>query len=249
MVTGWPLQHISNPTGGNYSGVVHIYHRTAPETWNYVGPIVASETNQGDTFGSSVAMDGTWMAIGAEKRERDGQPSNSEAGAVYLFERVGNSWIEQQRVTGSLLQDHDNYGWPITLSGTRLVIGASAYDAPSRTGRVYVFEYDGSSWTETQTFTASDAGAGDGFGSSLSLRGDTLLVGAPGSGTGGAAYLYQYNGNLWQEGIIYTQASNSGADQFGFEVLLLSDVALIGAPFTDPSPAQDVGSLYVMDLN
>ena len=87
----------------------------------------------------------------------------------------------------------------------------------SLSGSAYIFEFDGSSWTEVAKLTASDASIGDIFGRSVSISGDRAIVGAYGNddtGTNsGSAYIYHYNGSNWVQTTKLT-ASDAGSDDF-----------------------------------
>lgn len=97
-------------------------------------------------------------------------------------------------------------------------------------GAVYVFTKNGGDWAQQSQFLASDGVIGDGFGSSLSADGNTVLVGAPdGNNEHGAAYIFDRNASgEWAEvGMLTVDAAESG---FGSSVLLSGNYAFIGAP-------------------
>lgn len=97
-------------------------------------------------------------------------------------------------------------------------------------GAVYVFTKNGGEWAQQSQFMASDGVIGDGFGSSLSADGNTVLVGAPdGNNENGAAYIFDRNasGEWAQVGMLTVDAAESG---FGSSVLLNGNYAFIGAP-------------------
>jgi len=75
------------------------------------------------------------------------------------------------------------------------------------------------------------------FGQSVSISGDWALVGAAedskGSSGLGAAYLYHWDGEVWQESAKLQASDGSAGDGFGRVVSISGDVALIGAPFDD----------------
>ena len=68
-------------------------------------------------------------------------------------------------------------------------------------GAAYVFKNNGSLWELSAKLTASDAAESDGFGVSVSVSGDTIVVGSPGKGDldSGAAYVFTLNGTLWEQ--------------------------------------------------
>ena len=87
---------------------------------------------------------------------------------------------EQAKLTASDAAANDDFGWSVALSGGTAVVGALNHDtaAGENAGSAYVFVRSGTTWSEQAKLTASDAAAGDYFGWSVSLSGDTLAVGA-----------------------------------------------------------------------
>jgi hypothetical protein len=69
-----------------------------------------------------------------------------------------------------------------------------------------------------------DGKAGDSFGFSVALSGDTALVGAKGRG----AYVYDRSGTEWSQPKVF--ANSSGAENFGWSVALSGDTAIVGSP-------------------
>jgi hypothetical protein len=188
------------------------------------------------------------------------QADNSapEAGAVYVFVRDGTSWSQQAYLKPSNTDAGDLFGWPVAISGDTVVVG-TAYedsaatgvdgdaedDSASDAGAVYVFVRDGTTWSQQAYLKASNTESMDGFGESVSISGDTVVVGANGEdskATGidgdqtdnslqnsGAAYVFVRSGTTWsQQG--YVKASNTGwHDQFGISAAVSGDTALVGA--------------------
>ncbi len=96
----------------------------------------------------------------------------------------------------------DQFGWSVSLSGDRALVGAPEDDG---LGSVYVFEYDGSSWAEVHRLSAADGVSGDQFGWSVSLLGDRALIGAPGfDANRGAVYVFEYDGASWTQALKLT---------------------------------------------
>ena len=162
---------------------------------------------------------------------------------------------------GETTDASDAFGWSIALSasGSTLVVGTPLDDGPMNasadSGAVYVFRRSGTSWAQQAYLRASNADAGDRFGSSVSISdgGDVLLVGAPfedGAGRAigalpttntftdsGAAYLFRWSGSAWMQEA-YVKSSNSDpGDFFGHAVAISRDGAscVIGAYGEDGS--------------
>ncbi|MHC4416905.1 MAG: hypothetical protein ACYS0G_16685, partial [Planctomycetota bacterium] len=129
----------------------------------------------------------------------------------------------------------DDFGASVAVSGTVAVVGAPEDDdAGSSSGSVYVFSFDGSTWTQQQKLTASDAGSGDDYGFSVAISGNTIVVGSPRDDTvagsrAGSAYVYTFDGNSWGSEV-HLFASDAGADdRFGYSVAIDGGTILVGA--------------------
>src|SRR5207249_3265211 len=119
-------------------------------------------------------------------------------GAAYVFVRSGTVWAEQQKLMASDAAAVRSFGSSVSISENTVVIGASSADtaAGAAAGAAYAFVRSGTVWTQQQKLMASDAAATAFFGSSVSISGDTVVVGAPwahpagGEDYQGAVYLF-----------------------------------------------------------
>jgi hypothetical protein len=142
--------------------------------------------------------------------------------------------VQRQKLTASDAATNDYFGSSVWLSsdGNTVLIGTPGKS--SFRGAAYLFTRSGSTWTEQQKLTASDAATLDRFGSSVSLSSDanTALIGAIGkSSSTGAAYLFTRSGSGWSEQQKLLASDAATNDYFGSSVSLSSDgnTALIGA--------------------
>jgi hypothetical protein len=119
--------------------------------------------------------------------------SATSSGAAYVFVRSGATWTQQAHLKASNTEAGDQFGTNIAISGDTLVVGASiegsnatgvngnqADNSASFSGAAYVFVRSGTSWSQQAYLKASNNEAGDQFGSSVALSGDTLVVGTQG---------------------------------------------------------------------
>lgn len=222
------------------AGAVYIYTRSGT-TWTEQQILHASDAQIGDSFGSSVSLDGDTLAVGAWLEDGGESSPATNAGAVYIYTQIGGAnWTEQAIIHASDLEGSDWFGRSVSLDGDTLAVGADGEDTGgSSAGAVYVFTRSDSDWSEQKIFHANGAGALDVFGLYLSLSGDTLAVGAPGEdGNGndfpesGAVYIYTRSGTNWTE-----QGMLGGAvgDSFGYGVSLSGDTLAVGAYGADAS--------------
>ncbi len=142
----------------------------------------------------------------------------------------------------------DQFGLSVSISGDTAIVGARLNDdVPNDSGSAYVFEKVAGTWTQVAKLTASDAAAGDGFGTSVSISGDTAIVGAVGDGPGGSAYVFVKPGGGWadaNEDAKLTASDAAAGDSFGGSVSISGDTVIVGAPLDDDVP-NDSGSAYV----
>jgi hypothetical protein len=241
-----------NTSGCTNSATVTVASQLTPTNLRLaVGYVKASNTAANDEFGTSVALsgDGNTLAVGAPGE--DGSASNS--GAVYVFTRSGGSWSQQgSPIKATSPAANDRFGSAVALSndGNTLAVGAPGRNADA--GSAYVFVRSGISWTEEDNRTASNAGAGDQFGTSVALSndGNTLAVGAPfenSSVTGinqpsdeladdsGAAYVFVRSVATWSQEAFVKASNTDEQDNFGRAVVLSNDgnTLAVGAPGED----------------
>ena len=214
-------------------GAAYVFTRSGA-TWTQQQVLTASDAAAADRFGSSVALSGDTLLIGACNFAMPGP------GAAYVFTRSGATWTQQQKLTASDGTTNSVFGYGVALDGDTAVIGAQwqPYDATTDTvgpGVVYVFTRSGTTWSERQKLTDSDAVAMDRFGYSLALEGDTLLVSEPGRRVGandvqGVVFVYARSGGTWSRQQMLVQ-SDGGADNLfgGQSIALQGDTALLGA--------------------
>ncbi|MEA3514158.1 MAG: FG-GAP repeat protein, partial [Nanoarchaeota archaeon] len=184
-------------TDGINTGAVYIF-RWDGANWTQQSKIQASDKESEDHFGYSVSIssDGNSAIVGARYEDTGG----SMAGAAYIFRWNGTAWSEQAKIQASDKEASDQFGQPVSISsdGNTAIVGASGEDTGgSYAGAAYIFEFDGTTWTEQAKIQASDNQASDWFGSSISISsdGNYAIVGANGEDTGasnaGAAYFFK----------------------------------------------------------
>lgn len=142
-------------------------------------------------------------------------------------------------------QVYDRFGFTVSLQGDIALIGAIFGDGiEADTGAVYVFTHTGVSWIQKQKIFASDGASWDIFGQSVSLDGDTAIVGARfDEGYAGSAYVFTFSGANWTQQQKLTASDTGVYDSFGVEVSLDGNVALIGAE--DEISHDSSGAAYV----
>ena len=234
----------NDPDIGYGSGSAYIFHREGT-TWNQQQKLIASDANVDDRFGISVSISGATAIVGAYWNDDNGPHSNS--GSAYIFERNGTTWNQQQKLTASDDEANDYFGYSVSISGETAIVGSPANDdvgPNSNSGSAYIFERDGTIQNQQQKLTATDASSQSFFGYSVSISGETAIVGTPYSNDvgsdSGSAYIFEREGTTWSQQSKLTASDADSGDQFGWSVSISGDHAIVGA--YEPN---DSGSAYI----
>jgi hypothetical protein len=231
-------------------GSVRIFTRSG-STWTAQQTITAGDGAASDLFGRSVSIEGDTLAIGVPQ---DDVGAISNQGSVRIFTRSGSTWTAQQTLTAIDGLANDQFGQTVSLSGDTVAVGVPFDDVSSAAdrGSVRMFTRSGTTWTAQQTLTASDGQAGDLFGSSLSLVGMSLVVGAPSDDVGidsneGSARTFVRMGNTWSPQATLTASDGAVGDSFGYSVALSGNTIAVGANLDQPGSggALDGGSVRI----
>lgn len=219
------------------SGAVYVFEQKG-ELWVQDAYIKASNTDIGDVFGRSIAIDGDTLVVGAPSEDSAAAGVNADssddsadwAGAAYVFVDDGSAWTQQAYLKASNAAAGDYFAQSVAVSGDRVVVGAPYEDSSTiginnkkdnalmDAGAAYVFERNAGTWTETTFIKASNAGQNDHFGTSVGISGATLLVGAPGENGGQTGpFADQNDESQSSAGAAYAFEldSNWGVEQYG----------------------------------
>jgi hypothetical protein len=180
------------------SGAAYVFVRSG-SIWTQQAYLKASNTGASDLFGSSVAISGDSVVVGAFGEDSaatgvNGNHASSgapDSGAAYVFVRSGSTWTQQAYLKPSNTGTSDFFGVSVAISGNTVVVGAygedsaatgvngnQASNATPDSGAAYVFVRSGSTWTQQAYVKASNTEASDFFGGSVAISGDTVVVGA-----------------------------------------------------------------------
>ncbi|MCE3001644.1 MAG: FG-GAP repeat protein [Xanthomonadaceae bacterium] len=154
---------------------------------------------------------------------------------------LASDGAEGDRLGSALAVDAD---WLVTGAPGDLIAGAVGR------GSAHVWRREGAGWIVVQKLIAPDGAAGDGFGSSVGIAGDTLVVGAPAARAGraepaGAAYIFRRVGTQWQFAATVVGDEVSSFVAFGAVVAVSGTAVVVGAPGEFDSAIDAVGAVYV----
>jgi hypothetical protein len=283
------------------AGAAYVFARSGG-AWSqqaYLKPAAVGTSQANDHFGAAIAVSGDTVVVGAFLEDSSSTGINSTpneaaggAGAAYVYARSAGVWSQQAYLkpaaVGPQGQAGDFFGASVTVSGDTVAVGANhessstlginstPNEAAGSSGAVYVFTLNGGVWSQQAYVKPSAIGttqAGDNFGISVALSGDTMVVGAHGEGSSttginstpnesaaiaGAAYVFTRSAGVWSQQAYLKPAavgSSQAGDQFGWSVAVSGDTAVVGAYLEDSSSlgvnstpnegAADSGAAYV----
>jgi hypothetical protein len=210
--------------------------------------LTASDGEAHNEFGDSVSISGSTVVVGAPFATAGGDSQN---GAAYVFTEPGSGWANMTQtaeLTSSKGRSGDAFGASVSISGTTVAVGAGG--AKSDQGAAYVFTEPGSGWanmTQTAELTASDGAVGDYLGNSVSIDGNTLVVGDGSQGLG-AAYVFAEPSSGWAsmtQTAKLTASDGAAGDLFGWSVSTNGNTVVVGAQYAEVGSNRHQGAAYV----
>jgi len=223
--------------------VISVFITTlSAQSWNQLGNTILGTGNV-NLLGHSTAIsgDGTTAAIGA--------PKLSSSGQVQIY-TINDTGYTPKGAPISGLITGENFGWSISISqdGNTVVIGAPL----SNTGRAYIYNWDGSSWTP-QGSPLNGINGDDQFGWDVDISSDanTIAISAPLSDqndfNAGSVTIYK-----WENGDWISTSDLFGAEtrqEFGKSIALneSGDVIVIGSPFFFGSYNTGLTGIYALN--
>jgi hypothetical protein len=201
--------------------------------------LISSRNQSSEFFGSAVAISGNFAIIGAYYNSEKG----TSAGAAYIFEQTPSGWIEKHK----FLPNHTNYhdfGWSVAISGHTAIVGAKRDHAQgSNTGAAYIYQYNGSEWSFKQKIYAKEPAGGAYFGCSVSICGNTAIIGSYNDNSKGAAFIFEKSANGWEQKTKLMSNDLATSDQFGWSVSIDGNTAIVGAYNKDSAK----GAAYIFE--
>ena len=248
------------------------------QSWNQIIKNVASDRAVANYFGISVSISGNYAVVGAYHNSTDAAGANSlfQAGAAYIFKKdPGNpdNWYQVKKIVASDRTVNDAFGCSVSISGDYVIVGAysNSTDAAganslAAAGAAYIFKQNqggADNWGQVKKIVASDRTASNSFGSSVSISGDYVIVGAPYNATdasgahslnvAGSAYIFkQSQGGVdnWGQVKKIVALDRAVLSYFGYSISISGNYAIVGAigNATDATGANslfDAGAAYI----
>lgn len=237
------------------SGQVAIYERDDAGTsddisddfWTLHSRIPSPIDTPEQNFGAAVAIEGRTIVIGAPGNETVGV-----AGRVFVFDSHGEGWSQIAELTGPTSHGNESFGASVAIEDETILVGSPLSSAVAvGAGVVDVYELD-TAWSHNVRLFGSNPTAGDGFGTSVAVRGNRLAIGVPRddvqTSNDGSVAIYQRSNNSWEIETIVTSTAPTFGGQFGHSVSLLGKDLLVGAPFESVNDIRKAGAAYAFTL-
>jgi hypothetical protein len=234
-------------------GAVYVFRTTnGGATYGQVATLTAADAARHDSFGRSVAIAGDTVVVGAYRDDDGGWNS----GSVYVYRTTdgGATYGQVAKLTADHAAWGDYFGTSVAIDGDTVVVGGRAptWDGGSGWGFACVFRTTdgGATYDQVAKLTAADAAAGDTFGRSVAIAGDTIVIGAyedDDAGTSsGSVYVFRTTdgGATYGQVVKLTAADAAADDYFGSSVAIDGERVVVGASGDD-----DGGSVYVFYAN
>lgn len=160
--------------------------------------MTAADGQAGDFFGYSLRISGDYAVVGAYGDDDNG----IDSGSAYVFERDGDGWIQEAKLTADDGQAGDAFGLSVAISGEYIIVGAyEDDDLGSGAGAAYIFARIGGTWIRQAKLTATDGAAGDHFGIAVGIDGEYAIIGAYADDdngyNSGSAYVFRKGAAGW----------------------------------------------------
>jgi len=259
-------------TGSDDSGAVYVFTRSGT-AWSEQAILKASNSDADDQFGNGVDIDGDTIVVWAEREASNqrsitngtgGSDNNSNqfSGAVYVYTRTGTNWSQQAYIKSSNNDASDNFGYSLSIDGDTLAVASPGDDSNQNTitngtssstdnslansGAVFVYTRSVTNWSQQAYIKPSNPHDAS-FGTTVSLKGDLLVVGSAGEDSSttsiiygssassdpsgdnnnGAVYVFKRSGTSWSQ-IAYIKAANGDVeDGFGGSRIALDNSTIV----------------------
>lgn len=232
-------------------GAVYAFRKVGG-SWQPAQKLVAGDGAASDQFGRAIALRGNMAIITAPLATIDG---DIWRGAAYVFVRVGNTWVQRQKLVDANGGPFETFGTCVAFDAAHALIGSGG---ASQGGEyidraVHVFRHRAASkthlWTQHQKIpTAIPEDPTSSFGASVAIEGKMALIGARAATFGqGMVYVYAESAGVWSA--VDKLAANDAArrDNFGVSLDIEGKFAFIGAPGATINGNVSQGAVYVFE--
>ncbi len=239
--------------GSTHSGEIHVLRDTQGDgNWTEEAILTPPDSSPTGQFGFNADIKSDVIVAGTFH-------DNASPGATYVFRNGPLGWQAESTLIPDDGANGDRFGFHVALCDNIAVVGSRDADlgATADNGAAYVFSRQDGEWNQRAKLTPDDAALVRGFGTSVALNCDTVLVGAPyvqaacqndpqcpNSG-GGSVYVFKQQNDAWVQTQTLTANDAQQGDGFGYWVAVSEKVAVVGAWLEDDGPNTNNGAAYI----
>ena len=254
------------------AGSAYMFKNDGADNFNQVAKIVASDRAASDYFGRSVAISGSYVAVGAYQEDEDAGGVNTltGAGSAYIFKNDGaDNFNQVDKIVASDRATSDYFGYSVAIDGNYVVVSSHLEDEDavgantmSSAGSAYIFKNDGAdNFNQIQKIVASDRTASDYFAYNVDIDGLYIVVagrfddedatGENTATTSGSAYIFKNDGaDSFSEVQKIVASDRSTSDYFGSYLAISGNYVIVGADSEDEDASgqntlTSAGSAYI----
>lgn len=220
--------------GSIFPGAAVVYQYNGSD-WVFMQRLLDPAGASSDRFGEKVCISGNRIIVGALG---DDVGAAFEQGSASIYQLNGSTWVLMQKiidVTNGAAGDF--FGSSVSISGDFAIIGAPNDDNGTfiNQGSASVYRYLAGNWVLSIRTTNPSARSFVEWGKSVSVSGNSIIIGAPGDIVGttsgqGTVSFFDFNGSNWIYAGKYSEPNRVGVDAFGSSVTISGDYAIVGAP-------------------
>ncbi len=250
-VVGVPSDRLQ---AGQPDGSAYVFTKSNG-IWTQTAYLTSAEDTTGfGGFGSSVAIEGNTVVVGAPHSGANGE---WDVGSAHIFTRVNEIWTRSATLVAHDPREEARFGFAVALSGNRVLIGAPGGESrsvgtPAIRGGAYIFNRVPDGWEFAAKLLPADGKDDDLFGESVALEGDHAFVGAPdhdGTSTHheGIVHVFTGFGGTWNPGTTLRVAGDFYYANFGVSLAADGDTLIVGArgDLNYENSVDEVGRAYV----
>ena len=250
---GWSLSMVNDgvwvgaqtkETGDKSSGSAYFFRRSGT-SWIEGQRLLPDAAHLGGSFGYSVAAnwENTRLIVGAPTEDVNGVPN---VGMTYAFVKNFGTWSIEGRGY-AYPYANERFGEKVAFENGILAVSAPGAETNTTGGRVAILERRTGGYQLTQ-FIDAPAGMGGRFGKSISISGDSMLVGSPNNGAAGKVQLYRRTNGQWSATDALLPLQSQAGGQFGNAVALSHGYLLVGGKAHNGNTAQS-GAVFFFEEN
>lgn len=231
-----------------------------PDGFAFPELVTANDGASLNWFGYSVAADNNVIVVGAPFYDRvsGGQITDPSIGAAYMFELIGDTWMQTAQLLSSATGEtkiSGMFGWSVAIDDNLIAVGAWNETVGSQIGAVYVFERIGGAWTPAGKIVPLAGDDQERFGHSVSVSGTRIAIGAPfvtdsdDNEAPKPSYVFERSGATWI-GTRLLPEGDARDSWFGYSIDISGDTVVVGAPgYEVPGLGAGLGAAYVFELD